>query len=75
MERSAGVNDKGKEHATNTSGSSDAHTPLTAPYQLDSNEQPNTTHMMLFRTSDQGDEAKCSFPLLLSAYIILYSFS
>ena len=48
---STGVNGKGKERATNTSGSSDAHTPLTAPPQPDqpesSDEQPNNTHMML----------------------------
>jgi len=45
---SAGVNGK---RATNNSGPSDAHTPLTAPRQPDqprpSNEQPNNTHMML----------------------------
>jgi hypothetical protein len=49
---SAGVNGKGKERATNTLGSSDAHIPLTAPSQPDeqpqpSDEQPNNTHMML----------------------------
>jgi hypothetical protein len=48
---SAGVNGKGKERATNNSGSSDAHAPLTAPHQPDqpqpSNEQPNHVYMML----------------------------
>jgi hypothetical protein len=48
---SAGVNGKGKERATNSVDSSDAHTPSTAPHQPDqpqsSDEQPNNTHMML----------------------------
>jgi len=42
---SSELNGKGKERATDTSGSSDAHTPVNLPHQS-SNEQPNT-HMML----------------------------
>jgi hypothetical protein len=41
---------KGKEHATNPSDSSDAHTPLNVPHRSDQPQppgEPNNTHMML----------------------------
>ena len=73
---SAGVNGKGKEHVTNTSGSSDAHTRLTAPHQPDqpqsSNEQPNNTHMMLLVQVIKEMKQDVHFPyssVRISSYI------